>query len=128
MAAPSVSADEQKTIFYNVTTDDAWTAGMALAQANKALELGYKVVIFLNVRGVFIASKSFKTDMNGLTGTSLQEMLKAALNKGGQVIICPMCVKKAGMTMDDIIAGVVEGGLDATLKAMTADDTSVISY
>lgn len=32
-----------ETIFYNVTTDEAWAAGMALGQANKALEVGYKV-------------------------------------------------------------------------------------
>lgn len=121
-------ADEQKTIFYNVTTDEAWAAGMALGQANKALEVGYKVVIFLNVRGVFIASKSFVTDTNGASGKSMQEMLKAAMGKGAQAIICPMCMAKAGMTMDDVIEGVVKGGPDVTMKAMTADNTVVISF
>ncbi len=128
VAAAPVSADEQKTIFYNVTTDEAWAAGMALGQASKALESGYKVVIFLNVRGVFIASKSFATDTNGLVGMSLQDMLKAAMDKGAQAIICPMCMGKAGMTMDDVVDGVVKGGPDVTMKAMTADDTVVISY
>jgi predicted peroxiredoxin len=123
-----VSADEQETIFYNVTTDEAWAAGMALGQANKALDVGYKVVIFLNVRGVFIASKAFVTDTSGATGKSMQEMLKAAMGKGARAIICPMCMKKAGMTMDDVIEGVVKGGPDVTMKAMTADDTVVISY
>jgi predicted peroxiredoxin len=121
-------ADEQKTIFYNVTTDEAWAAGMALGQANKALEAGYKVVIFLNVRGVFIASKAFVTDINGASGKSLQDMLKAAMANGAQAIICPMCLGKAGMTMDDVIEGVVKGGPDVTMKAMTADDTVVISF
>jgi predicted peroxiredoxin len=126
--AASVSADEQKTIFYNVTTDDAWAAGMALAQAGSALDAGYKVVIFLNVRGVFIADKSFATDLNGLSRKSLRDMLKAAMGKGAQAIICPMCMQKAGMSMDDLIEGVVKGGPDVTLKAMTADNTVVISY
>lgn len=128
VAAAPVSADEQKTIFYNVTTDEAWAAGTALGQANKALEVGYKVVIFLNVRGVFIASKSFVTDTNGATGKSLQDMLKAALAKGAQVSICPMCMRKAGMTMDDLIEGVVKGGPDVSMKALTADNTAVISF
>lgn len=127
-AVAPASADEQKTIFYNVTTDEAWAAGMALGQANKALEVGYKVVIFLNVRGVFIASKSFVTDTNGASGKSMQEMLKAAMGKGAQAIICPMCMGKAGMTMDDVIEGVVKGGPDVTMKAMTADNTVVISF
>ncbi|MCP5019672.1 MAG: hypothetical protein GY938_30965, partial [Ketobacter sp.] len=30
-----VSAQNQKTIFYNITTDEAWTAGMALGMADK---------------------------------------------------------------------------------------------
>jgi predicted peroxiredoxin len=126
--AASVSADEQKTIFYNVTTDEAWAAGMALAQAGAALDAGYKVVIFLNVRGVFIAAKSVATDINGLSQKSLRDMLQAAMEKGAQVIICPMCLQKVGMGMDDLIEGVVKGGPDVTLKAMTEDNTVVTSY
>lgn len=128
VAVAPVSADDRKTIFYNVTTEDAWAAGMALGQANKAIDAGYKVVIFLNVHGIFIASKSFLTDINGLSGKSMQDMLKAAMDKGARVIICPMCMKKAGLTMDDLIEGVVKGGPDVTLKAMTAEDTVVISF
>jgi predicted peroxiredoxin len=128
-ASAAVLADEdKKTIFYNLTTEEAWAAGMALGQANKALENGYAVVIFLNVRGVFIASKTFQTDTNAATGMSLQDLLKAAMAKGAQVIICPMCMGKAGMTMDDIIDGVVKGGPDVTLPLMTDDDTTVISF
>jgi predicted peroxiredoxin len=58
----------------------------------------------------------------------MQEMLKAAMEKGAQAIVCPMCLGKAGMTMDDVIEGVVKGGPDVTMKAMTADDTVVISF
>jgi predicted peroxiredoxin len=127
-AIAPVSADTQKTIFYNLTTDEAWAAGMALGQADKALEAGYKAIIFLNVRGIFIASKSFATDTNGGTGKSLRDMLKSAMEKGAQAILCPMCMAKAGMEMEDVIEGVVKGRPDAILKAMTADDTVIISY
>jgi predicted peroxiredoxin len=129
LACAAVLADEDKqTIFYNLTTEEAWAAGMALGQANKALEKGYGVVIFLNVRGVFIASKTFQTDTNAAAGMSLQDLLKAAMDKGARVIICPMCMGKAGMTMDDIIDGVVKGGPDLTLPLMTDPDTTVISF
>ncbi len=123
-----VSADQKKTIFYNITTEDAWPAGMALGQAHMAMENGYNVVIFLNVRGVFLASKDFQTDSFAASGKSLQDVLKSAMDKGAKVIICPMCMKKAGMTMDDAIKGVVKGSPDVTLQAMTADDTVVISF
>lgn len=122
------AADDQKTIFYNVTTDEAWAAGMALAQATKALESGYGVVIFLNVRGVLLASRTFLSDTNAQAGVSVQDQLKGAMAKGAQVIVCPMCLAKVGMTMDDVMEGVVKGGPDTTLKAMTADGTVVISY
>jgi predicted peroxiredoxin len=101
---------------------------MALGQADKALGAGYKAIIFLNVRAIFIASKSFTTDTNGAAGKSLQDMLKAAIEKGAQAILCPMCMAKAGIEMDDVIEGAVKGDPDAILKAMTADDTVVISY
>jgi predicted peroxiredoxin len=127
-AATPVAADTQKTIFYNLTTDEAWAAGMAVGQATKALESGYQVVIFLNVRAVLLASKTFVSDTNGQVGMSIQEQIKGAMSKGAQVIICPMCLAKVGMTMDDLIEGVVKGGPDTTLKAMTADDTVVVSY
>ena len=124
----SFAAEDQKTIFYNVTTEEAWAAGMALGQATKALESGYQVVIFLNVRGVFIASKSFSTDAWAGSDKSLQDMLQTAIQKGAKAIICPMCMKKAGMIMDDVIEGVVQGGPEVTMKAMTADNTAVISF
>ena len=128
LVSSTVSADTKKTIFYNLTTDEAWAAGMAIGQANKALENGYKVAIFLNVRAVFLASKEFKTDSWSGSDQTLQDMLKSAMNKGATVIICPMCLKKAGLTMDDVIEGVVKGGPDVTMKTMTADNTAVISF
>jgi len=125
---PATAEEGKKTIFYNITTDEAWAGGMALGQANKALEHGYKVVIFLNVRGVFIASKSFHTDTLSASGMSLQNMLKAAMKKGARAIICPMCMNKAGLSMDDLIEGVEKGGPGVTMKLMTADDTAIMSY
>ena len=128
VGSASAGTDDGKTIFYNVTTDDAWAAGMALGQANTALDHGYQVVVFLNVHGVLLASKAFKSDFLGANDKNLREMLEAAISKGAKVIVCPMCLGKLGLTMDDLVEGVVNGGPDVTLKAMTADDTVVISY
>ena len=126
--AASLTAAEKKTIFYNLTTDEAWTAGMALNQASKAIEHGYKVVVFLNVRGVLLASKAFHSDSFVASALSLQDMLQANMKEGAKVIVCPMCMKKVGLTQEDLIKGIEMGGPDVTLKAMTADDTVVISY
>ena len=127
-AMASAEQTQPKTIFYNITTDEAWPAGMAIGQATKAMKVGYKSVIFLNVRGVFIAHKTYSSDSWAGSDKNLQDMLKHAIKSGAQVIICPQCMKKVGMTMENVIDGVVKGGPDVTLKAMTADNTSVISF
>ena len=128
--AGSALADEHgnKTIFYNITSDDVWTAGMATGQASKALESGYDVVVFLNVRAVYLASTARKQDTFAGTGKTAQQMLQAIMKNGGRVVICPMCMKQAGLSMDSIIEGVEKGGPDVTFKVLTADDTVVMSY
>ena len=128
--AGTALADEhaKKTIFYNITSDDTWAAGMATGQASKALESGYNVVVFLNVRGVYLASTDRQQDTFAGTGKSAQQMLQVIMKNGGRVIMCPMCMKQAGLTMDDVIEGVARGGPGVTFELMTADDTVVVSY
>ncbi len=125
---PALADDDERTFFYNITTDDVWAAGMATGQANKALEAGHDVVLFLNVRGVYLASTSRQQDTFAATGKTPQAMIRAAMEKGAQVILCPMCMKQAGMTMDDVIEGARRGGPDVTFEYLADDDTVVMSY
>jgi predicted peroxiredoxin len=122
------SAGQKKTIFYNVTTDETWAAGMATGQADMAMKSGYKVVVFLNVRGVYLASKSRAQDIFSGTGKTARDMLTGLMKGGARVIICPMCLKKAGIKDADLLDGVEMGGPKVTFPLMTADDTVVISY
>jgi predicted peroxiredoxin len=124
----NASAGEKKTIFYNVTTDDPWAAGMATAQAAAAMKSGYRVVVFLNVRGVYLASKTRQLDTFSGTGKTPREALSELMRGGGRVIICPMCMKKAGIAQPDLLEGVEMGGPAVTFPVMTADDTVVMSY
>jgi predicted peroxiredoxin len=124
----SASAGEKKTIFYNVTTDDTWATGMATGQAAQAMKSGYKVVIFLNVRGVYLAAKSRTLDAFSGTGKTPQAVLTDLIKGGARVIICPMCMKKAGIAESDLLEGAEMGGPKVTFPLMTAEDTVVISY
>lgn len=128
LAATASAAENGKTIVYNLTTDESWSAGMALGQANKALEKGYKVVILLNVRGVFLAAKGFQTDKWAGSHLDLRDMLEEIVKYGGRVIVCPLCLQKAGLGPKQLIEGVELGGPEVTLKLITGDDTVVISY
>lgn len=126
--AATAGASDKKTIFYNVTTDDTWAAGMALGQASMAAQNGYKVVVFLNVRAVYLASKSRAQDTFSGTGKTADAMLTALAKNGARVIICPMCMKKAGMTEADLVEGVELGGPPVTMPLLTGDDTVVLSF
>lgn len=128
LAAPAMADADKRTFFYNITTDDTWAAGMAAGQANKALEAGHDVVLFLNVRGVYLASTERRQDTFAAAGHTPQELLQAAMDKGGRVIICPMCMKQAGMSMSEVIEGVERGGPDVTFKALNDPHTVVLSY
>jgi predicted peroxiredoxin len=129
LGAAAANAEETgKTIFYNVTTDEAWASGMALGQATMAKKEGYDIVVFLNVRGVYLADKGRAHDSFSGTGQDAPEMLANLVASGGRVIICPMCMKKAGLAEADLVDGVEIGGPSVTFPVMTADDTVVLSY
>jgi predicted peroxiredoxin len=122
------SAGEKRTVFYNVTTDETWASGMATGQAAMAMKAGYKVVMFLNVRGVYLVSKRRALDTFSGTGKTARQMLTDLMKGGARVIICPMCLRKAGISESDLLDGVELGGPEVTFPLMTAEDTVVISY
>ena len=128
VAASGADEPQRKTIFYNVTTSDTWAAGMALGQASMALKNGYGVVVFLNVRGVYLAAKSHPQDTFSGTGKDAHEMLSGLIENGARVVICPMCMKKAAIGESDLLPGVELGGPVVTFPLMTDDDTVVMSY
>jgi len=125
---PAFAGDGAKTLFYNVTTDDEWAAGMALGQAGMARKSGYDVVVFLNVRAVYLADKARSWDVFSGTGKDVHQMISDLAAGGARIIICPMCMKRAGLTEADLIDGVELGGPKVTFPLMTADDTVVVSY
>lgn len=120
--------DDPKTLFYNLTTDESWAAGMALGQASMAQQSGYQVVVFLNVRGVYLAQESRAQDTFSGTGKTPKEMLASLHENGARLVICPMCMKKAGIAESDLVPNVELGGPKVTFPLMTADDTVVLSY
>jgi predicted peroxiredoxin len=115
------------TLFLNLTTDDTWTATMALGYAGKVREAGYPVVVFLNVRGVRVADKNFPPDRYGPGEKTPKEILEGLIAAGATVYVCPMCSENAGMSQADWIDGAKPGG-EETIKVQMAPSTQVMSY
>ena len=129
----SAQAEDAKPgLFVNLTTDDTWAAAKAIMFAHqKALKNGHKpVVIWLNVRGVYLADKKRPSHVHGLLrdkNASIQDMLTAFMKDGGKVLMCQACTAAAGLSSEDYIEGVqmgswpvVEGYLfDPAMKSLS---------
>jgi predicted peroxiredoxin len=125
-ALPAQAAE--RPLFVNLTSDDAWRAGMALSFSNNALKRGHPVTVFLNVEAVRIADTTLPQGTNSVTGKTPIEMLKGLIADGATVIVCPMCMKAAGVQPGDLVAGAQMGKPELTLPRLFGDDTQVISY
>lgn len=113
MAQDAPDVGEGPGLFINLTTDDTWAAAKAISFGHgRALENGYRVAIWLNVRGVYLADEKRPSHIHGLMaedGTSIQDMLQAFMADGGTVLMCSACSAAAGLTLEDYIDGVAMG-------------------
>jgi len=128
VAPGSRAGEPEGGLFVNLTTHDVWRAGMALGFAHNVLKAGHKLTVFLNVDAVTIAAKDIPQHTNALLGMTLQDKLKAIMADGGKVIVCPMCMRQAGLTPDELIDGVTVGTPPVTIPALMAPGVKVMSY
>ncbi len=134
-AAPTESAvaedvlDARRGLLVNLTTDDTWSANMALSLATTARKEGMEpVIIFLNVRGVYLADSGRMPAREGNSELNIHEKLQAFIAEGGQVIACPSCSKEAGLMQEDYIEGVVIGEPGGIIQFLSDPGIAVVSY
>jgi len=113
-AGPATAQEGKAGLFVSLTTDDTWAAGKAIFFAHqKALKNGHEpVVIWLNVRGVYLADKKRPSHVHGLmaeSGKSIQDLLTDFMADGGRVLMCQACSAAAGLKLEDYIDGVEMG-------------------
>ncbi len=123
----TADADDDTTLFINLTTDDPWAAAMALHYAGQVRTMGHRVVLFLNVRAVRLADKAIPESDAGADTKAVQATLREIVANGVTVFVCGMCTKKAGMTEADWIDGVKPGSRE-TIEIQMAASTKTMSY
>jgi len=128
VTVPFANAEEKAPFFYNITTDDSWTAGMAAGHANTAADRGHSVTVFLNVRGVHIADKNTVQGTFGPAGKTPAQLLQLLIEKGHTVLVCGTCMKVAGVTENDLMDGAKVSTPDSTFGALTEKSAIVLSY
>ncbi len=127
-AAQAAVGDTTKTrLFLNLTSDDVWSNQMAFGYANKVMDQGHEVVVFLNVRAVTLAHRSIPQPVDPQRELTARDELTALMERGARVFVCPGCTLKAGMSQEDWIDGVEPGGPE--LIALQMDPLSmIVSY
>lgn len=121
LAASPVVADTQG-LFLNMTSDDAHRADMAMGFSQAMLERGHPVTVWLNDKGVLLASRR----ETGLAAQ--QQMLTQLMAKGVTVIACPMCMKHFGIGEADLIEGVAVGNPDLTSSLLFREHTQTLTW
>lgn len=122
MAAPA-AAENDGLLFVNLTTDEAHRADMAMAFSQAMIERKHPVVIWLNDKGVALASKAQAANFAGQ-----QKTLAALIGKGATVIACPICMKHYGVTEADLLEGVKVGNPDETGALLFKQDTKTLTW
>ena len=88
--------DDNQKLFVNLSSDGINRATMAISFSTRVLvEEKIPVTIFLNVDEVRLADNNIPKPTH-VNGKSTKTMLSYFMKKGGQVIVCPMCMKSVG--------------------------------
>jgi predicted peroxiredoxin len=122
VVAPAMAGDTDP-LFVNATTDQPHRAKMALVFSKNQLDRKHPVAIFLNDRGVLIASKA-----NGETFKEQQDLLKALIAAGANVIACPMCMEHYGVKEADLLPGIKVGNPEVVGSALFKDNTKTLTW
>jgi predicted peroxiredoxin len=116
LAPVAAHAQDKAPLFINVTSDDPWKVAMAaFFGTNFALKQGHKpVVLFVNVQATPMFNKNKSAVRADQFGRTVHEMVAEFQAAGGQVLVCPVCMKASGMIEGDLI----EGAEVATVKSI----------
>lgn len=92
-------------VFFHISCsyDNPHKVLMALSLANKMSE-DKDVIVFLDIRGVEIALKEAE-DVTMENFESMKSLLRKLIDKKIEIMVCPMCLKKAGKQPEDLIEG-----------------------
>jgi predicted peroxiredoxin len=116
------SAGSSDPLLVNLSTDDNHRANMAIAISKEMLKQGHPVTIYMNSQAVQIANK------NNPRYAMQQKKLMEFINKGGTVLVCPVCEKFFHINQADLIPGVQLSSATAISQALFRDNTKTLSW
>lgn len=107
VASPSVTPSaEGKIALISIISDplvDAQEVNMGLTFAGFCVDEGYDVNIFLNVKGVKLATNKFSAEAAFKDHSPMKKQLMKLKERGVQIHVCPVCMKDFEIKNSDII-------------------------
>lgn len=110
-------------LFINLSTDEINRSIMAINFGRHHFSNGHPLTIFLNDKAVMLGVKAGSSKHS-----EQQQALSEAISAGALVIMCPICLKQAGYSEADLLAGVKLGGPKVTGDALFKDGTKTMSW
>jgi sulfur relay (sulfurtransferase) complex TusBCD TusD component (DsrE family) len=123
IASPLAFSAANDPLFINLSTDEVSRASMAINFGKHHFSTGHPLTIFLNDKAVMLGVKAGSSKY-----VEQQQDLSEAIAAGALVIMCPICLKQAGYSEADLIAGVKLGGPKVTGDALFKDGTKTMSW
>ena len=120
--AQVASAASSDPLFVNLTSDDNHKANMAIAFSKEILKQGHPVTIYLNCQAVQLVNK--KNPRYAMQQKKLGEFI----NKGGTVLVCPVCQKFLHINQADLIPGVHLSNAGVVSQALFRGNTKTLSW
>lgn len=125
----------QKEIVVHITSSPETEAGkhlviMALTFADNAAKNKANVMVFFTIDGVKAALKTtsdFSVSNGDYKSKSYSELITSLKEKQVKFMVCPMCLKMAGIADDQIIEGAELGKMDTFLSTFDTNP-SVLTW
>jgi sulfur relay (sulfurtransferase) complex TusBCD TusD component (DsrE family) len=116
-------AGKEDPLFTNLSSDDSHRSAMALRFSKAMMERGHPLTVFLNDKGVMIASKTKSGEF-----ADQQKELSALMGKGAVVIVCQSCLQHFGLKDTELLDGVKLGTPDMTSEALFKEHTRTMAW
>ncbi len=110
-------------LFINLSTGELQRASMAINFGKHHAANGHPLTIFLSDKAIMMGVRAGSHQFS-----DQQQVLSELIASGALVIMCPPCLKQAGYTEADLIAGVKMGGPKITGDALFRDGTKTMSW
>jgi predicted peroxiredoxin len=123
LSVASYAAAVKDALFANVTTNEAHRANMAIKMPLMMKKMGHPVTIYLNDKGVYLASKDANQEL-----PEAQKHLSELIKLGGKVLVCPFCLKHYNIDPKNLIDGVEISDPKKVEAALFGKNVQTISW